>query len=284
MTHLYVSPHLDDAALSCAGGMLRQARSGARVVVCSVFTRSGSARRDAVRCGEDRRALEAAGIEPLYLGFMDAPARLGVKPSFEQLVLRARLDRALVREVERAIAEAILRVRPSQVYFPLGVGGHIDHRAVFAARPKRSGARFYVERPYGFVPVLRALCGIAMGASSTVLSPDEVLRQFEEGGCGALMLEAERRRCAEVLARRARRMTVALGSGQGRGFGVALGAAVTIRRRRYPAELFSEAVRLIDGYTSQVNWLFGAEGASPQYHRHVQARGGWFEEEALLLP
>lgn len=254
------------------------------MVVCSVFTRSGSARRDAQRRGEDRRALEAVGIEPLHLGFMDAPARLGVKPSFEQLVLRARPDRALVRAVERALAEAISRLQPSQVYFPLGVGGHVDHRVVFAARPQRPGVRFYVERPYGFVPVLRALAGLTMGAASTAPSPAEVLRQLDEGGCSALLLEAERRRCAEVLARRARRVTAALGSGKKRGFGAALGASVTLRRQRYPAELFSEAVRMIDGYASQVRWLFGAEGAAPWYLRRARWGGGWFEEEALLLP
>ena len=36
LTHVYLSPHLDDAVLSCGGMIHRQAQAGERVVVVTV--------------------------------------------------------------------------------------------------------------------------------------------------------------------------------------------------------------------------------------------------------
>lgn len=267
MICLYVSPHLDDAAFSCAGGILDRRAAGQRVIVCTVFSRSGNRQRDAQRRGEDRRALEDAGVEALHLDFVDAPAREGIRPSFEALVLRARLDRTLVREVKHEIVSVIARVKPDEVHLPFGVGGHIDHRVVFAARPP--SARFYVERPYAFVPALRSLCRLTQEADDRCPSPEQILREFDLRGCGGLLLANERQSCAKVLAARLRR-------------GLAGRSQVRVRRHRYSASSLPAAVKMIDAYSSQVQWLFGARGAGSHYLRLTRMSTGWFEEEALI--
>jgi LmbE family N-acetylglucosaminyl deacetylase len=269
---LYISPHLDDAALSCAGAMLGRVDAGERVVVCTIFTRSGSRHQDQQRHAEDLRALEPAGIEALHLGFLDAPKREGLRPSFESLLLSAsRPNLEVIREIEHAIETVVARLNPDEIYLPLGVGGHVDHRLVFAARPEK--ARFYLERPYAFVPVLRALRRLELegGAARGPDSAQQFLREIDSGSCGALLLEDERPRCAEVVARRMKSRFPQSG------------VRVALRRHWEPASSLPRAVKLIDAYESQVRWMFGEAGAGPHYRRHVARGDRWFEEEAHLF-
>jgi GlcNAc-PI de-N-acetylase len=147
MTALYVSPHLDDVAFSCAASLLHRAAKE-RVIVATVFTEGkGSAGRRA----EDRRALPFAQI--VHLGFLDAPDRLRIKPGFTSLVLEPHVDRGLTKSIRQAL-QPLLR-EADRAYFPLGVGGHIDHRTVFEAHPPH--AYFYEERPYTLAAPLRQL-------------------------------------------------------------------------------------------------------------------------------
>src|SRR5438093_1734972 len=88
---LYLSPHLDDAVLSCAGHILHERAQGRRVVVATLFGAGGGdeagrklyqARRD-----EDRRALALLGAECLHLGLVDAPFRDDYYRSFQSILL-----------------------------------------------------------------------------------------------------------------------------------------------------------------------------------------------------
>jgi LmbE family N-acetylglucosaminyl deacetylase len=179
MTILYVSPHFDDAALSCAGGLLARSRRGERVVVCSVFTRGAAF---AVRAAEDAAALSYAQAEGIDLGLTDAPEREGFPASFRVLT-EAPLRPELVAEVARLLGQLVTTLDPHEVWLPFGIGGHIDHRTVFAARHavgKR--ARFYEDRPYAFVPTLRLL---RHGMVAHV-PPRVIARQLTAGGCAAL--------------------------------------------------------------------------------------------------
>ena len=143
MTTLYVSPHLDDVAFSCAASILKRRD---RVIVATVFTEGkGSATRRA----EDRRAF----TDTVHLGFLDAPERLRIRPSFTSLVLEPRVDRLLVQRIRRALQPLVKQA--DRVFFPLGIGGHIDHRTVFEAHPP--GAYFYEDRPYALAAPLRLL-------------------------------------------------------------------------------------------------------------------------------
>ncbi len=266
-TALYVSPHLDDVALSCAGGLLRRRAEGWRVVVCTVFTEGGPRRQAQARRAEDLRALRAVGAEAVHLGFEDAPFRERVAPSFQSLVLAAPLQASLIEEVGAALAVQVRRLAPDEVWLPLGVGGHVDHRAVFAARPR--GARFYEERPYAFVPALRRLRRLELegGHLRSPPSAARVLRELSAGACGALLLPAERRTCAAELHRR-------------------LGQALPMEPRRliaqvhrYSAQALPAAAALISAYGSQVRWLFGGKRVERLWRELAGLRGGWFERE-----
>ena len=95
MPCLYLSPHLDDAALSCGGTIHQQVAGGDRVVVITVF--AGSPRTlvssslidelharwgvgsdpPAHRRREDLAALAQLGAEPIHLAHTDSIYRVG---------------------------------------------------------------------------------------------------------------------------------------------------------------------------------------------------------------
>jgi LmbE family N-acetylglucosaminyl deacetylase len=88
--HVYLSPHLDDAVLSCGGLIHRQARAGQPPLVVTLF--SGQPAADAqlstfaqsqhthwgapedvvaIRWAEDRAALTVLGADYLRLNYLD---------------------------------------------------------------------------------------------------------------------------------------------------------------------------------------------------------------------
>jgi hypothetical protein len=154
---LYLSPHLDDAVLSCAGHILHEREQGRRVVVATLFSEGGEgetgrrlyrARRD-----EDRRALAVLGAECLHLGLLDAPFRDPYYRSFQPLLLGRHVrDAGDEDEAAGAILELWRQVRPARLYCPLGVGTHIDHRLTYRAARRLPAERVYYEdRPYALV-------------------------------------------------------------------------------------------------------------------------------------
>lgn len=147
---LYVSPHLDDVALSCAGHVLEDVERGDRVVIATVFSDGDGY---AARRREDDRAMAILGAEPIHLGLRDAPYRYGLAPSFRVLLIE-RQPRETEDEdaVAGRIAELACSLRAQQVLLPLGVGGHVDHRLTFLAHRRLAGdVRFYEDRPYATV-------------------------------------------------------------------------------------------------------------------------------------
>lgn len=152
VTLLWVSPHLDDAVLSCAGHLLRARTAGFRVVVATVFS-TGSPEH-AVRREEDRATLSAIGAEVVHLGFPDGPWRPGLELSYRSLVLESGVDPALAADVGHAVDALVRALQPSETCLPLGVGGHIDHRTVFEAHSAITGTlAFYEDRPYAFAEI-----------------------------------------------------------------------------------------------------------------------------------
>jgi LmbE family N-acetylglucosaminyl deacetylase len=169
---LYLSPHLDDAVLSCGGRIADEVARGERVLVVTLFTADEPAEPPsrlaadlrrwwrlpagevmAVRRREDEEALRRLGAGVLHLGLPEAPYRLssaGV-PFYAELgqlfgapaADDARAVGAVLAERLRALPEAGRRVAP------LAVGGHVDHRLVRAAA-EADGApvRLYEEFPY----------------------------------------------------------------------------------------------------------------------------------------
>lgn len=249
MTCVYVSPHLDDAVFSCAAGIVARRAAGTRVVVITVFSAG-----DPDRNVEDIAALKSVGVEAVHLGLKDAPERLGVAPSFRGLVLDATTERALVDRVAERMMEQLRRVSPSEVWWPLGVGGHVDHRTVFEASRAWPRPRYYEERPYAFVPALLARRLNELGALGLPMpTAPQLQRQIDEGGCAAMFGADERAECV----RRFVEPTVARHE---------LGPwSVVATHHRYPGH-GAAALALLRRYSHQLRWVLGALSGGDEPH------------------
>ena len=169
---VYLSPHLDDAALSCGGRIAGEVARGERILVATCFTADEPAEPPSAlaadlrrwwslpagevmarRRAEDREACARLGVEPLHLDLAEAPYRLGAEASPHYAALAA-----LFGEPDAADAAALgprlertLRELPPhrRLLAPLAVGGHVDHRLVRAAVERVAPqSAFYEEFPY----------------------------------------------------------------------------------------------------------------------------------------
>jgi LmbE family N-acetylglucosaminyl deacetylase len=171
---IYLSPHLDDVALSCGGLISRQALEGAEVLVVTVFAgrppergisefaaslhdRWGDTAHPVDRrSDEDKRALRLLRASSLHLGYPDAIYRSSSESflyaSHEDLfgVLHP-MDRALAPQIAEDIA-ALSSPRWAVVYSPLAVGNHVDHQlvrnAMFEWQTPPGELVFYEDYPY----------------------------------------------------------------------------------------------------------------------------------------
>ncbi len=167
---VYLSPHLDDAALSCGGQISARARAGEKVLVLTLFTADEPAEGGsdlietlhglfglqggvvAHRRGEDLAACEALGAEPRHVPLAEAIYRTDSDGHFLYTAIRAIFSSpssADSRTVE-ALAEVMAAFREvSEVFVPLGVGGHVDHVLTrSAAELVFDELSYYEEIPY----------------------------------------------------------------------------------------------------------------------------------------
>lgn len=178
MTVLYLSPHCDDVVLSCAARIARETAAGERVVVATVFSAGGEDRASraaaSVRAREDRAALRSLGAESRHLGLADAPMRPGLTASYASLVLGPAPEDALLRTLSAVVAGLVAELAPRRVCLPLGVGGHIDHRAVFRSHLSLPGeVAFYEDRPYAGEPAFVVHRLVEIGASVAGMYPQQ---------------------------------------------------------------------------------------------------------------
>ncbi len=176
--HVYLSPHYDDAALSCGGTIHRQTQAGQSVLGVTIYAASPlpnepfsafaqSMHADwgnpadviATRQAEDQEAMAILGADYLRLNFSDGiyrghPQRgewyynnddeLFGQVNPHDMLLAGKIVEAIV-ELVPAGAEAIL-------YAPLGVGHHVDHQLAHAAawqlRQQGWNVAFYEDYPY----------------------------------------------------------------------------------------------------------------------------------------
>lgn len=183
-THLYISPHLDDAVLSAGGLITTQLKAGDRVVVGTICTDDPPAHRRLSplantihnRWGnpgapyEQRRREDAnacrhlGGAEFLHLGFPDAIYRSKLdRPEqryqdFDELFGPIpRWDLAFSAEIQPVLEALAAELRPQAIYGPLGVGRNVDHlhvRNALLGLPRPQTLAFYEELPYsaGYYP------------------------------------------------------------------------------------------------------------------------------------
>ncbi len=157
-----VSPHLDDAALSCPGALFRHRDAGRTVLTVVPFSHAGDdaaledAQHYALRRDEERRAALRAGYDVLWGGFVDAPFRDPPHRTFNEIVW-GQGDAELARRLISWLEEVVDAVEPTQLLAPLGVGRHIDHRLVHTAtrnlerRWRDLEVWYYEDRPYALI-------------------------------------------------------------------------------------------------------------------------------------
>lgn len=154
---IYFSPHLDDAALSCACRIAGEVYQGHEVWVVTLFTSADAENSQAYQCRrqEDERAMAILGARFLHLGLLDAPYRDSHYQSFTRIIFgTAPADHAFLRHVVVSMQQVLDAIKPACVVLPLAVGRHIDHRLCFeAGQMLETTARMehYEDQPYSLV-------------------------------------------------------------------------------------------------------------------------------------
>jgi LmbE family N-acetylglucosaminyl deacetylase len=175
---MYLSPHLDDVALSSGGLIHRQVQAGTGILVLTIFAGppvhselsplaaelhaqwGHPTEPVAVRRKEDEKAMRLLGADNIHLGYADAIYRFD-DTSFLYLCdedLFGPLhpsDLKLVSQITEAITE-IYSPHQSTIYAPLAVGNHVDHQLVREAaltlHHRSHPVIFYEDYPYVEVP------------------------------------------------------------------------------------------------------------------------------------
>jgi glycosyltransferase involved in cell wall biosynthesis/LmbE family N-acetylglucosaminyl deacetylase len=176
--HVYLSPHLDDASLSCGGAIRRSVRNDESVLVVTVFAavpvpgsplsplaetmhRHWGDPRDvaATREAEDRSSMAVLGADRVHLEFADCIYR-GDSASQSWFYVDAgdflgpvhRGDAHLSGQVTEIVTRVLESSPDAVVHAPLAVGNHVDHQIVHMAGVAllRLGFQvmFYEDYPY----------------------------------------------------------------------------------------------------------------------------------------
>lgn len=259
MTCVYVSPHLDDAVFSCAAGIVSRRAAGRRVVVITVFSEGEPA-----RTHEDREALATVGAEAIHLGLDDSPLRLGIVPTFRALMLEQPTRPPTVKAVAAALREPLAALDPTELWWPLGIGGHVDHRTVFeASRRVCEHPQYYEDRPYAFVPALASLRRLQLegGRLDSPPSVAELDEQIDAGGCAAFFTADERAQSVATL------------HGQLQRPWPATKLALQVSTNRYPNH-GPAAVDLVQAYRSQLRWLMPTVSVKALWRRWAHDADG----------
>lgn len=183
---VYISPHLDDVVFSCGGRILQTVANRQSCLVITVFTGEPDGAASipaevrarigdmAVRRDEDRRAMKQLGADFFWMEHAEAIYRHRTYHTVAGTFWRYRAsDRLLAQLLADQVEEIARQIRARRLYFPLGVGNHIDHRVLCDAgmhlshRPARPWEIFFYEdAPYAFIPHLVQYRLKAMGARS----------------------------------------------------------------------------------------------------------------------
>jgi LmbE family N-acetylglucosaminyl deacetylase len=179
VNHVCLSPHLDDAVLSCGGAIHRHTAAGEAVQVITVF--AGDFSEDDIspfaalqhsywgdppwpmplRRAEDAAALTSLAAQVLHLDYLDAVYRAAPEGAWlytEERALWQGVHSAdpMVRGGMEDLVDRLAGLIPSRdqalVYAPLGVGRHVDHeithRAARQLLEMGYQVAFYEDYPY----------------------------------------------------------------------------------------------------------------------------------------
>jgi LmbE family N-acetylglucosaminyl deacetylase len=179
MRTVYLSPHLDDAVLSCGGAIHQQRAAGHAVLVITIFAGQPAASELspfallqhhywgnpaqplALRRAEDAAALAYLDSEAMHLEYLDCVYRSGpdgrwLYPGEDALWADPDPADPLAQDGARSLAKRLagilLAKEDMTVFAPLSAGHHVDHQIVHSAahRLLEMGYQvtFYEDYPY----------------------------------------------------------------------------------------------------------------------------------------
>jgi LmbE family N-acetylglucosaminyl deacetylase len=179
--HIYLSPHLDDAVLSCGGSIGLQTSCGLKALVITAFAGVPPADQqpgnfasqmhqemglpvsldEAVKARrrEDKEALSTLNADTFWLDYFDAIYR-GNPPSYQNnQALFGQIDQndyALDEQLGAFLLEVYHRAPQATFYVPLGIGHHVDHQLCCSAGDRLAqqdaNVKFYEDFPYVATP------------------------------------------------------------------------------------------------------------------------------------
>lgn len=197
---IFLSPHYDDAVLSCGGTVALLADQGCQPLVVTIFggevlddmitdfakwkhSRWGAASVEDIvyrRQEEDGDAVRVLGGIPRWLGYPDAiyrgdrylsdPSLFGGKPQ--------PIETGLVDMIANEIRAMPEWDEHGTVYVPMAIGGHVDHQLIYAVGRQYAaqGVRVlaYMDCPYAMhtpAGVERRLADVASEIGSPIHAP-----------------------------------------------------------------------------------------------------------------
>ena len=174
---IFLSPHPDDAVLSCGGWIDQLAQNGERPIVMTIFggdrpaavplsefARGLHARwrlgDDAPACrrDEDRAACDRLGCYLIHLSFADAVYRVALVTQrylydSEEALFGEVRDPELIDRVAEAVQARLGQVSNARLVVPLSAGQHVDHVLTrLAAERLRDVLLYYEDYPYAEQP------------------------------------------------------------------------------------------------------------------------------------
>ena len=166
---IFLSPHPDDAVLSCGGTIYQLAQNDQRPIVITIF--GGDQPADAplsefarslhtrwqlsdnaptLRREEDRAACDRLNAYLINLRFADAIYRIDPITqrhlyTSEEAIFGDVRDPVIIDEVTETLRARIARTSPARLFVPLTAGHHVDHLIVRAAAERLGGELIYYE-------------------------------------------------------------------------------------------------------------------------------------------
>jgi len=155
---LFISPHLDDVILSCGSVICRDFSEKNGATVVTVFSEGNDSSNHDKRRKDDIKAIKLLGANYVHLGFIDAPYRDSSLNSFSSILFHHGKpeELELMQEITDALLNLISINEIECCYFPLGVGGHVDHNLLFyiglsLIEQNVCKCLFYEDMPYNSV-------------------------------------------------------------------------------------------------------------------------------------
>ncbi|MCB0414038.1 MAG: PIG-L family deacetylase [Bdellovibrionales bacterium] len=151
---VYISPHLDDVGFSCSASIIEERKKG-EVLVITLFNKTLSVNNNLIsdqqRIEEELCAAKILNYDIMLLDEADALIR-GKKHNSIGKVFKSDIENESdhIEHIARQIKEKLKNTEFNKIYFPLGIGWHIDHLIAYECHKffKDKNILFYEDNPY----------------------------------------------------------------------------------------------------------------------------------------